>query len=320
MNETLMMVLVLALGTWVAAAVGAAVVVFFKKENVAFSRIIMGFAAGVILAVTFWELLYPAMHPAGNEPLPIWLIVSGSFSLGFLFILGLDRLIRNAEEKRKQTGQDGFKYRRSVMLGSALSFHNIPEGFALGIVLGALGSNFHTEDLVAVIPMAIAIGIHKMPEGSVLAVSFRKEGMGGLKSFFAGQASGFIGFLLGLVGIVAATSMGVLMPFALSFAGGAMVWVAVHELIPESRGCRDGQNHKKSYLATFGVVLGVLAMLLLHTTFGHHHHHHGHYHDHGGHHHHHNHSHDEHHHNHDEHHHHDHEHHEHGHDNEHNND
>jgi len=276
MNETLALVLVLALGTWLAAAIGAAIVSLFKKDNISLSRLIMGFAAGVILAVTFWEMLYPAMHPTGNEILPLWLVVPASFLGGVLFIVFLEKFIHKLDKKRKEAGRGGFVYRRSVMLTAALSFHNIPEGFALGIMLGALGAGFGTEELLAVIPMAIAVGLHKMPEGSVIAVSFRKEGMKGLKSFFMGQISGFIGFLLGIAGIVVVSGMDRLMPFALAFAGGAMVWVAVAELIPQSRGCSDDQNHKKSNLATIGVVFGIVAMLVLHTTFDKHdHHYHG---------------------------------------------
>ncbi|MCL2853446.1 MAG: ZIP family metal transporter [Defluviitaleaceae bacterium] len=276
-----MILLVLASGTWFAAAIGAAIVAFFKKENINMSRLIMGFAAGVILTVTFWELLYPSMHIAGyNETLPAWLIVPGSFYLGFMFIYLLDKYVHKAAAKKRESGSDNFKYRQSLVLASALSFHNVPEGFALGIILGALGNHFHMEELVAIIPMAVAVGLHKVPEGAALSISFNKEGMDKLKSFFLGQISGFIGFLMGFAGFMVAINMDGLMPFVMAFAGGAMIWVAVHELIPQGptdcradcpAGCQPPKD-KRSFLTTIGVTLGVLAMIVLHTTFGHHHH------------------------------------------------
>jgi len=310
MRETLMILLVLASGTWFAAALGAAIVALMKKEDVHMYRIIMGFAAGVILSVTFWELLYPSMHmAANNETLPAWVIVPGSFYLGFMFICFLDKCVHKAAATTMEPSRDNFKYRQSLVLASALSFHNIPEGFALGIILGALGSHFHMEDLLAILPMAIAIGLHKIPEGAALSVSFNNEGMNKLKSFLLGQVSGFVGFLLGLAGFMLAVNVGSFMPFIMAFAGGAMIWVAVHELIPQGpsscvdcpAGCQPPKD-TKSFLTTAGVALGVSAMILLHTTLGHHDHHEHYDHDHYDHHYHHHH-----HHHHDDHHHHYHE-------------
>jgi ZIP family zinc transporter len=283
MNEMFLSLLILALGTWFAAALGAGIVAFFKKDNLKMSRIIMGFAAGVILAVTFWELLEPAMHVAANPEI----VVPVCFILGFAFIYFLDKLIRRLPDLKGE--QDSpYAYRKSLVLGSALSLHNIPEGLALGIVLGVIAAGAaaagSAEDLLYVLPMAIGVGLHKIPEGTVLAVSFRKEGLGKLKSFVFGQVTGFIGFLTGLIGFLLMSVTDAIIPYALAFAGGAMIWVAVHELIPESQGvgCRVHScpgDDKKSHLGTVGVFLGVLAILLLHTVFSHDHH--GHSHGHG---------------------------------------
>jgi ZIP family zinc transporter len=313
MNETLMALLVVALGTWFAAALGAAIIAIFRKDNIKMSRIIMGFAAGVILAITFWELLYPAMHMAEYGAIPAWLVVPGAFGLGVLFVFFLDRVIHKIGLRKRQEGKECFKYRKSLVLTSALSLHNIPEGFALGVALGALGAGFEMEALFALVPMAIGIGLHKMPEGSVIAVSFRREGLGKLASFFAGQISGFLGFIMGIAGFFIAASIDALMPFALAFAGGAMVWVAIFELIPAGHNegldnsvnngqssCGCPKKSKNVRLTTLGVILGILAMILLHTLLPHAHHHdhgHGHYH------HHHDHGHHDHHHDHHDHHH-----------------
>ncbi|MCL2575046.1 MAG: ZIP family metal transporter [Defluviitaleaceae bacterium] len=278
MNNVLMAILVLALGTWIAAALGAAIVAFFKEKNLTLSRIVMGFAAGVILAVTFFELLYPSMHLAEYLAMPAWVAVPGSFILGFLFIFGLDTFVHKKAHSKKVAGQGGFKYRQSVVLASALSFHNIPEGFTLGLMLGILGSHFNMDELWTILPMVIAVGLHKLPEGSVLSVAWRKEGMGRVKAFFLGQISGFIGFAFGIGGFLLAAGMDDFMPFIMAFAGGAMVWVAVHELIPESQKCECGE--KRSSLATIGIILGVMAMLILHTVLPHDHGGHDHSHDH----------------------------------------
>ena len=263
MNETIMVFLVLAIGTWAAAAVGAALVVFIKKESKKSANLILGFAAGVILMVSFVELLHPAIHRAEEFALlPAWVVVPGAFAVGFLAALLLDRRIARAKEKRQGAGQGDYKYKQGMMLLGALSVHSIPEGLALGILLGAAGRRFDMAELLAVMPLVIAVGLHKLPEGTAVAVAFQKDGMSKLKSFIVGQASGFFGFLTGIAGFVLAVNVDVILPYAMAFAGGAMVWVAVHELIPES-----GKDRAKSpYLATLGVFLGILLMLIVDTT------------------------------------------------------
>ena len=270
MNEVFLVLIILASGTWFAAAIGAAIVSFLKKKHASISHIVMGFAAGIILAVSLIELLYPSIHAAEDySRLPAWIVVPGGFALGFLGVLVVDIYIKRIKTKREKAGKGGFKYRQSLLLTSALSMHNLPEGFALGVVLGALGSNgngvLHMSDLWAVLPLAIAIGLHKLPEGAVIAVSFTREGMQRLKSFLLAQTSGFIGFISGIAGFILVANLDAVLPYAMSIAGGAMVWVAVHELIPESR----KNENKNPYLATVGVVLGIMAILLLDSTIGH---------------------------------------------------
>ena len=297
MNNTLLIFLLLAVGTWIAAAIGAALIAFVKKESGRTTKLILGFAAGVILSVCFIELIHPAIHIAeAVSALPAWIVVPGSFAVGFLVAFLFDRYIVRLKTKKEKNGAGSYKYKQGVMLLGALSAHSIPEGLALGILLGALGGHIGTPELLAVLPMVIAVALHKLPEGTAVAVAFQKDGMSKPKSFLLGQASGLSGFVAGIAGFLVAINVDIILPYAMAFAAGAMIWVAVHELIPES-----GKDRAKSpYLATIGVFLGILLMLFVDTTLhdhdhGHHHHGHGHHHEHS-----HDHEHD-HHHEHDEH-------------------
>jgi len=266
MTNIILIFVILAAGTWFAAAAGAAMVAFIKKESSMATALILGFASGVILMVTFAELLHPAIHRAeASAALPAWVVVPGAFAVGFLCTLLLDKIISRMKTK--------FQYKQGVMLLGALAVHNIPEGLALGILLGAVGSHFHMEELLVVIPVAVAVAAHKIPEGTAISVAFQGDGMGKFKSFLIGQSSGFFGFLSGIVGFLIAVNVDALMPYAMAFAGGAMVWVAVHELIPKSRENRA----KYPNLATIGVFLGVLLMLFVDTTLHNHNHAHCHH-------------------------------------------
>ena len=274
MNEILMVFLVLAIGTWFAAAIGAALVIFIKKTGSKPVNLIMGFAAGVILMVSFVELIHPAIHQAeAHASLPAWVVVPGAFAIGFFAAFLLDRYIARVKARKEAQGDGGYKYKQGVMLLGALSAHSIPEGLALGILLGALGRQFEMAELLVVMPIVIAVGLHKLPEGMAVSVAFQKGGMCKFKSFLLGQTSGFFGFLAGIAGFMVAVNADIILPYAMAFAGGAMIWVAIHELIPES-----GKDRVKSpYLATMGVFLGIMLMLLVDTTL----HNHSHVHSHG---------------------------------------
>ena len=294
--EILLILFILALGTWIASAIGAVLVLFVKSGSKKISKLIMGFAAGVILMVSFIELLHPSIHMAENfARLPAWVVVPLSFALGFLLTFGLDVYIGRIKARREKEGKSALKYKQGLFLFGALSFHSIPEGLAIGILLGALGTHFEIDALWAFLPVVIAVGLHKFPEGTAISMAFQNDGMTKFKSFIMGQASGFIGFLSGILGFLVAVNIDAALPYAMAFAAGAMIWVAVHELIPD--GSRNEKSH--SHLTTLGVLLGIILMLFVDITL----HDHGHGHNHG--HHHHDHSHD---------HSHDHDHHDHDHD------
>ena len=259
MSGIFFVLLILAAGTWLAAALGAGVVILIKNESASVTDLILGFAAGVILMVSFVELIHPAIHMAsGYSQLPAWVVVPGGFGLGFLTTFALDIYITRIKTRRGNGGV----YKQGLMLFGALSVHNIPEGLALGVLIGAAGGRFNTTAALAIAPLVIAVALHKFPEGAAISVAFQKGGMGKLKSFAVGQASGFFGFLAGIIGFVTAISVNAILPYAMAFAGGAMVWVAIHELIPESK-C---EKNKRPYLATIGIMLGILLMLFVDTT------------------------------------------------------
>lgn len=263
MIDVLLIFLLLAVGTWFAAALGAAMIVFVKGGKS--TNLIMGFAAGVILMVSFTELLHPAIHKAEHfSSLPAWIVVPVAFAAGFVCVLLLDRHIDKLKKKRGAEGKADFKHRQGLLLIGAFSTHSIPEGLALGILLGAIGSTFSVESFWVVIPLVIAVGVHKIPEGTAISVTFQREGLSKLKSFFVGQASGVFAFLSGIAGFFIAISIDAILPYAMGFAGGAMVWVAVHELIPKSI------EKEKTSKATIGILLGVVLMLIIDTTLHNH--------------------------------------------------
>ncbi|MCL2577428.1 MAG: ZIP family metal transporter [Defluviitaleaceae bacterium] len=254
MREIFFALLFLAGGTWFAGIIGAVGVAFFKKSGVLTNVLIPGFAAGVILTVSFLELLHPSVHLAEEVPLlPAWLIVPGAFAAGFFSAFFLASHIKKTNR---------CKCKRGVMLLSVLSAHSLPEGLALGVLLGSLGRGYELSELWVFVPVFLAVGLHKFPEGAAVSVAFRRDGLTKFKSFLFGQASGFFAFLSGVVGFVVAVNVSIVLPFAMAFAGGAMIWVAVHELIPRA---------KVSYFSVVGLFLGIFLMLFVDITLHIHH-------------------------------------------------
>ncbi|MDR2183730.1 MAG: ZIP family metal transporter [Clostridiales bacterium] len=260
MDHILFIFLILLGATWIATTIGAALVMFFKRSDSQMSHIMLGFAAGVMIVAAFWQLLQPAIEIAeerfgGNAIFP----VLGGFLVGCLTILLLDMFLAHRKKIRDAKGEQGFRFKKSFMMVSAISIHNLPEGFAVGVLIGTLGSNFQTEQLMALLPVIIAIALHNLPEGTVVSVSFRNEGLSKFKSFFLGQVAGLTEFIASVAGFLVVVSLDGILPYALAFAAGAMIWVAVHELIPECQ--KNKERHP--YYATIGIIVGIAIMLAL---------------------------------------------------------
>ena len=267
MNHFVMMALIATLGTWLVTALGAATVVFFTYPNPKGLNIMRGFAAGVMIAAGFWSLLQPAIERAeAASDLPAYFVATVGFLLGALFIWASDKVISLARRKADNTqGEPNERLHRIIMLILSITLHNIPEGMAVGVAFGALqGNGYRTENLMGAISVAVGIGLQNFPEGAAVSVPLRREGYSRKKSFLLGQASGMVEPLAGVVGALLVVYVEAILPYALSFAAGAMILVAVHELIPE---CQRNQK-AQPYSATMGIVLGFAVMMLLDVMLG----------------------------------------------------
>ena len=266
MSNVVFMALAATLGTWFVTALGAATVVFFKSPNPRLLNLMLGFAAGVMVAASFWSLLQPAIERAevsGGAPA---FTVTAGFLTGALFMWVSDKIVTRAQARTDLLpGSSVQKLNRVIMLILSITLHNIPEGLAVGVAFGALqGSGHTTEAFMGAVTMAIGIGLQNFPEGAAVSIPLRREGFSRRKSFLMGQLSGMVEPVSGVLGAVLVTHMTVILPFALSFAAGAMVLVAVHELIPE---CQRNQENQP-YSATMGIVTGFAVMMLLDVMLG----------------------------------------------------
>ena len=250
--------LIASLFTWGITSLGAAVVFLFKKVNKNTMDAMLGLSAGVMLAATFWSLLSPALEMAENLKLISWLIVSlGVLSGGLLLFCG-DKIFDRITKKKTNS----HSIKRSLMLFFSITLHNIPEGMAIGVAFGSVFYNLEGATLAAAVMLAIGIGIQNFPEGSAVSLPLRREGMSPQKAFFFGMLSGIVEPISAVVGAILVIKVQVLLPILLSFAGGAMIYVVVQELIPESQ-----TNKKKDLMALF-TILGFLLMMIFDVSLG----------------------------------------------------
>ncbi len=255
------------IGTWLLTALGAATVVFLKTTNQKAMNIMLGFAAGVMIAASFWSLLQPAIERAESfGTFPSWVIATVGFLCGAVFMWGSDKIVTSACRKTNSLYQDsGKRLNRVVLLVLSITLHNIPEGLAVGVAFGALAqTEYSVEALMGAVSIAVGIGLQNFPEGAAVAFPLRREGYSRKKSFLIGQASGMVEPIAGVIGAFAIVSIETILPFALAFAAGTMILVAVHELIPE---CRQN-TEANPYLATMGVIGGFALMMLLDVALG----------------------------------------------------
>ncbi len=267
MNTTVWMALLATLGTWFVTALGAAIVVFFRSPNQKILDFMLGFAAGVMIAASFWSLLQPAIARAeAVSRLPAYFVATSGFLLGAFFLWGSDRIVTFAQRRvgnREETQHT--RHGRILALILSITLHNIPEGLAIGVAFGALqNAPYNTEALMGAVTIALGIGLQNFPEGAAVSLPLRREGYSRRKSFLWGQASGMVEPIAGVIGASLVVYVEAILPYALAFAAGAMILVAVHELIPE---CQKNQE-EQPYFATMGIILGFALMMLLDVALG----------------------------------------------------
>jgi ZIP family zinc transporter len=251
--------------TWLVTALGAATIFFFKEVNRKLLDGMLGFAAGVMIAASYWSLLAPALEMSRETSnLPVWVPAAVGFLCGGAFIRLIDLFLPHLHLGFPVTEAEGIptKWRRSILLVLAITLHNIPEGLAVGVAFGAVAAGLPSATLAGAIALAIGIGIQNFPEGVAVAAPLRAEGMSAARSFWYGQMSALIEPVAGVVGAAAVLLMRPILPYALAFAAGAMIFVVVEELIPES------QLSKNTDFATSGAMLGFVIMMILDVALG----------------------------------------------------
>ncbi|HBZ66187.1 MAG TPA: ZIP family metal transporter [Bacteroidales bacterium] len=250
--------------TWSITALGSSMVFFFKTINKKILNSMLGFAAGVMIAASFWSLLQPAIEMSEQKGSLSWVPAVIGFLSGGAFLLLVDKLLPHLHMGLSTDKAEGVKtsWQRSVLLVLAITLHNIPEGLAVGVAFGALANNPDSGMLAGAIALAVGIGLQNFPEGAAVSIPLRREGFSRWKAFNYGQLSGIVEPIAGLFGAYLVLSITPLLPYALSFAAGAMIFVVVEELIPES------QTGNETDLSTVGAMLGFATMMLLDVALG----------------------------------------------------
>jgi len=250
--------------TWFLTALGAATVFLFKEFNRRILNTMLGFAAGVMVAASYFSLLAPAIEMTEETPFPSWLPATTGFLAGGAFLWLIDKLLPHLHFGLPTSQAEGFHtgWRRVVLLVLAITLHNFPEGLAVGVAFGAVAANLPSATLFGAIALALGIGIQNFPEGAAVSVPLRREGFSRIRSFWYGQLSAVVEPVAGLLGALAVLSMRLMLPFALAFAAGAMIFVVVEDLIPEA------QLNENTDVATVGALLGFAVMMGLDVALG----------------------------------------------------
>jgi ZIP family zinc transporter len=250
--------------TWFLTALGAAGVFFAKEINKKVLDGMLGFAAGVMVAASFWSLLAPAIAMSEGKSLPPFVPAVIGFLAGGIFLRGIDRVLPHLHLGLPMSEAEGVKTRlqRSILLVLAITLHNIPEGLAVGVAFGAVAYGLPEATITGAIALAFGIGIQNFPEGMAVSMPLRREGLSRGKSFFLGQASGMVEPVAGVLGAAAVLIARPILPYALSFAAGAMIFVVVEQLVPESQ--REGNSD----VSTMGAMIGFAVMMLLDVALG----------------------------------------------------
>ncbi|MFN3967298.1 ZIP family metal transporter [Flavobacterium sp.] len=248
--------------TWFLTALGASFVFFFKNMNRVVLDGMLGFTGGVMVAASFWSLLAPAIEMSEGEGFVKVIPASVGFLLGALFIFGLDKILPHLHINFKETEGIKSPWQRTTLLVLAITLHNIPEGLAVGVLFGGVAAGIPEASIAGAVTLAIGIGIQNFPEGIAVSMPLRRMGMSRWKSFMYGQSSAIVEPIAGVLGAVAVIFFIPILPYALAFAAGAMIFVVVEEVIPET------QQDKNTDIATLGFIGGFIVMMTLDVALG----------------------------------------------------
>ena len=248
--------------TWLLTAFGASFVFLFKEMRRAVLDGMLGFTGGVMVAASFWSLLAPGIEMSKGEGFIKVIPAAVGFALGALFIYGLDKILPHIHINSKVSEGIKTPWHRSTLLVLAITLHNIPEGLAVGVLFGGVAAGLPEASVTGAVVLALGIGIQNFPEGIAVAMPMRRQGVSRFKSFWYGQLSAIVEPIAGVLGAVAVTFFTPLLPYALAFAAGAMIFVVVEEVIPET------QQDKYTDIATLGFIGGFIVMMVLDVALG----------------------------------------------------
>jgi ZIP family zinc transporter len=250
--------------TWAMTALGASLVFLGREPSERVLDFLLGFAAGVMIAASYWSLLAPAIEISEGKDIPTWMPATVGFLLGGIFLRGVDQLLPHLHLGFPMEEAEGIKtsWKRTTLLVLAITLHNIPEGLAVGVAFGATAAGFPAASVAAAVALAIGIGIQNLPEGLAVSMPLRREGLSGRRSFWYGQISGMVEPVAGVLGAAFVLVARPVLPYVLGFAAGAMIFVVVEEVVPESQ---QGGN---TDLATMGAMIGFAVMMVLDVALG----------------------------------------------------
>ena len=248
--------------TWLLTAFGASFVFLFKTMNRVVLDGMLGFTGGVMVAASFWSLLAPGIEMSEGEGFVKVFPAAIGFALGALFIFGLDKILPHLHINFKEAEGIKTPWHRTTLLTLAITLHNIPEGLAIGVLFGGVAAGLPEASITGAVVLAIGIGIQNFPEGIAVSMPLRRQGMSRWKSFFYGQASAAVEPIAAVIGALAVTFFTPILPYALAFAAGAMIFVVVEEVIPET------QLDKNTDIATLGFIGGFIIMMILDVALG----------------------------------------------------
>lgn len=248
--------------TWLVTAAGASLVFFFKTMNRAVLDGMLGFTGGVMVAASYWSLLAPAIEMSKGEGFTKVIPAAVGFLMGALFLFALDKTLPHLHINFKETEGIKSPWQRTTLLVLAITLHNIPEGLAVGVLFGGVAAGIPEASIAGAVTLAIGIGIQNFPEGIAVSMPLRRMGMSRRKSFMYGQSSAIVEPIAGVLGAVAVTFFTPILPYALAFAAGAMIFVVVEEVIPET------QQDKNTDIATLGFIGGFIVMMSLDVALG----------------------------------------------------